>query len=69
MNRRKHRDDNYFFTSEDWIEGQTITISRLEAYSSGLTKHYKRKVKYNHSDGLYFLLDNRKYFEYEFEPC
>ena len=65
---RKHRDKD-MFTSESWIEGNTITISRCEAYSRGTMRHYKRKVKYNRSDGLYFLLDNRKYFEYEFEPC
>lgn len=70
---RKHRDKD-MFTSESWIEGNTITISRYKAYSRGTMRHhkwkdYKRKVKYNRSDGLYFLLDNMKYFEYEFEPC
>ena len=66
---RVHRENKYFFTSEDWIEGKTIKVNRCEAYSRGTTRTYRRKVKYNRSDGLYFLLDNRKYFEYEFKPC
>lgn len=65
---RTYRNDKTFTTNEKWIEGETITISRLESTSS-LTTLYKRKVRYNKTDGLYFMLDNRKYFEYEFEPC
>lgn len=29
--------------------------------------HYTRKVRYNKMDGLYIVVDNRKYFEYEAE--
>lgn len=65
---RTYRNDKTFTTNEKWIEGETITISRLESTSS-LTTRYKRKVRYSKTDGLYFMLDNRKYFEYEFDPC
>lgn len=65
---REYREDKTFTTSENWNEGDTLIIRRAEAYSKGTTRKYKRKVKYNTTDGLYFILDNRKYFEYEFNP-
>ena len=64
--KRVHRDNMYFHTSGEWIEGSTIMISRLES-SGRIPKKYRRKVKFNRTDGLYFMLDNKKYFEYEFE--
>lgn len=65
---RYYRDDKTFRTFGEWIEGNEISISRLEG-TERICTWYKRKIRFNKSDGLYFLLDNRKYFEYEFDPC
>lgn len=42
-----------------FLEGEKITI-KIDG------KHVERKIKYNRTDGLYIVYQNRKYFEYEF---
>lgn len=64
---RKHR-DNVLYTDEKWRENDTISIFKM-VEAGFIVLQGKRKVHYNKSDGLYFTLDNMKYFEYEFEPC
>lgn len=43
-----------------FLEKQSVTV-KIEG------REIKRKVRYNKSDGLYIVYQNRKYFEYEFE--
>lgn len=43
-----------------FLEGQKVSVL-LEN-----DKHiYRRIVRYNHMDGLYIIINNKKYFEYE----
>lgn len=42
-----------------FLEGEKITIE-IDG------KQVERKIKYNRTDGLYIVYQNRKYFEYEF---
>lgn len=42
-----------------FLEGEKITIE-IDG------KQAERKIKYNRTDGLYIVYQNRKYFEYEF---
>ena len=42
-----------------FLEGETLTIK----VNGQLVE---RKVRYNKSDGLYFIYKNKKYFDYEF---
>lgn len=48
----------------DFFQGQVVTV-RIDG------KEIERKVRYNHSDGLYIVYQNRKYFEYEcnYDEC
>lgn len=43
-----------------FLEKQSVTV-KIEG------REIERKVRYNKSDGLYIVYQNRKYFEYEFE--
>lgn len=43
-----------------FFEGEKITIE-----VDG--KVIERKVRYNRTDGLYFIYQNKKYFKYEFK--
>lgn len=46
------------YVKGDFFQGQIITV-RIDG------KEIERKVRYNDSDGLYIVYQNRKYFEYE----
>ena len=46
------------YVKGDFFQGQIITV-RIDG------KEIERKVRYNKSDGLYIVYQNRKYFEYE----
>lgn len=46
--------------SGNFLEGENVTVE-IDG------KQITRKVKYNRSDGLYIVYQNRKYFEYECE--
>ena len=46
------------YVKGDFFQGQMITV-RIDG------KEIERKVRYNNSDGLYIVYQNRKYFEYE----
>lgn len=43
-----------------WVEGETVGV-RIENTT------YRRVVRFNRHDGLYIVINNRKYFEYECE--
>ena len=44
----------------EWIEGKQCTVQIDDMI-------YKRVVRYKQSDGLYIVINNRKYFEYELD--
>lgn len=46
------------YVKGDFFQGQMVTV-RIDG------KEIERKVRYNNSDGLYIVYQNRKYFEYE----
>ena len=46
------------YVKGDFLQGQMVTV-RIDG------KEIERKVRYNNSDGLYIVYQNRKYFEYE----
>ena len=46
------------YVKGDFFQGQKVTV-RIDG------KEIERKVRYNNSDGLYIVYQNRKYFEYE----
>lgn len=46
------------YVKGDFFQGQVVTV-RIDG------KEIERKVRYNNSDGLYIVYQNRKYFEYE----
>lgn len=46
------------YVKGDFFQGQVVTV-RING------KEIERKVRYNNSDGLYIVYQNRKYFEYE----
>lgn len=47
-----------------WVEGERVLV-RIDKMN------YSRMVRFNKIDGLYIVVANRKYFEYEFDimPC
>lgn len=46
------------YVKGDFFQGQMVTV-RIDG------EEIERKVRYNNSDGLYIVYQNRKYFEYE----
>ena len=46
------------YLNGDFFQGQVVTV-RIDG------KEIERKVRYNNSDGLYIVYQNKKYFEYE----
>ena len=46
------------YVKGDFFQGQMVTV-RIDG------KEIERKARYNNSDGLYIVYQNRKYFEYE----
>ena len=47
------------------LEGRFLENQWVRVSIGG--NHYTRKVRYNRMDGLYIVVNNRKYFEYEAE--
>lgn len=56
---RTHRQGNMTIVKGLFLEGEKITIKVGNEL-------IERKVWYNRADGLYFMYQNKKYFEYEF---
>jgi hypothetical protein len=56
---RTHRQGNMTIIKGLFLEGEKITVR----VGNDLIV---RKVKYNKRDGLYFIYQYKKYFEYEF---
>lgn len=48
------------FISGNFLEGQKVTVKLND-------KIYTRVVRYRKIEGLYIIIDNRMYFEYEVE--
>lgn len=46
------------------IKGRFLESEKITIEIDG--KQVERKIKYNRTDGLYIVYQNRKYFEYEF---
>lgn len=46
------------YLNGDFFQGQVVIV-RIDG------KEIERKVRYNNSDGLYIVYQNKKYFEYE----
>lgn len=46
------------YVKGNFFQGQIVTV-RIDG------KEIERKVRYNNSDGLYIVYQNRKYFEHE----
>lgn len=56
---RTNRQGNMTIIKGRFLEGESIVI-RVGG------KLIQRKVRYSKADGLYFVYQNKKYFEYEF---
>ena len=50
--------DKKLYTLTKWIEGQQVTVKLEDSV-------FKRVVRFNCRDGLYIVINNYKYFEYE----
>ena len=56
--------DRHIKTLGEWIEGAELAV---EYVKNDYVKHAKRVVRYNKAAGdLYIVIDNNKYFYYEF---
>lgn len=62
---RSYKGDRFIKTLGLWYEGEEL---KVEYTKNNIVKHAKRVVRYSKSAGdLYIVLDNNKYFLYEFD--